>query len=614
MRLIIYLSIAFFGFNTQSSTNKALDLQLISQQPYWLDLLKYEPDGNGFKSEITSTEFFLAKQGSTDPKAELEANINALFDDSVTTDEHVRCQFPERYRWLSEQLLKPFATAELAKCTSFQNWAKSEKLSSASLIYADGYLGNPASFFGHILLKLDYEGNDHGSNYLLDNSFNFGAAIPSEDGAIKYVLKGFFGGYFAAFKDDSFHRHHKAYAEQESRSLWRYQLNLSEGELNSLVSHLWELRERKFDYYYLNDNCASRMADLLAMIKPEWRFNMNTPWIQPISIFKTLVQDNEQAFRKIERISSFHQKFLTSYQQLSHSEKEALLEAENNYAFDKASYLDLPEENKINVLTTLMRYFDYQKASGNRDISTKRASVLKERFSLKAQQTKDNNDSNSRPPHLGQYPTTLRVSVANSDLRGTGASLTLRPTYYDLLSIDEGRLKDSNLEMGTLQIGFEEDKLFLKRFDLANILTLSPAKTDMREDNPLAWKIRIGLQSTNHGCLECLTFVNEVGIGKSKKTKAGLWYGLAEAKLQTRSTAQKRLSSAARLGVLFEINEAWKAQFELLTPIAGWQDKSSFELKWHNRFGKSNRSDWRINLDANDKEMRVELGHSIYWQ
>lgn len=614
MRLIIFLSFAVFSFNTHSSTHKTPDLQLISQKPYWLGLLKYEPDGNGFRSEITSPEFFLAKQGATDPKAELQANINALFDDSVTTDEHVRCQFPERYRWLSEQLLKPTATSELSKCTSFQNWAKSEKLSSASLIYADGYLGNPASFFGHILLKLDYHGNEHGSNYLLDNSFNFGAAIPSEDGAITYVLKGFFGGYFAAFKDDSFHRHHKAYAERESRSLWRYQLNLSQSELNSLVSHLWELRERKFDYYYLNDNCASRMADLLAMIKPEWRFNMNTPWIQPISIFKTLVQDNEQAFKKIERISSFHQKFLTSYQLLTSAEKEALLEAENNYAFDKESYLGLSEESKINVLTTLMHYFDYQKASGNQGSASQRASVLKERFSLRARQTQVSKDSASRPPHLGQYPSTSRMAVSNSDLRGTGASITLRPTYYDLLSIDEGRLKDSNLEMGTLEIGFEEDKLFLKRFDLANILALSPAKTEMQNEMPLAWKVRVGLQSANHDCLECLTFLNEVGIGKSTKTETGLWYGLAEVKLQTRSTAQKRMSSAARLGVLFEINEEWKTQFELLVPIAGWQDKSSFELKWHNRFGKSNRSDWRLNLDANDKEMRVELGHSIYWQ
>lgn len=85
-------------------------------------------------------------------------------------------------------------------------------------MFASGYLGNPASFFGHLMLHLERPAQGQGQgetlSRLLDTSLNFGADVPSDEGLVAYMAKGLVGGYEAQYSRASFYRNTTLYSER----------------------------------------------------------------------------------------------------------------------------------------------------------------------------------------------------------------------------------------------------------------------------------------------------------------------------------------------------------------------------------------------------------------
>ena len=175
---------------------QALERQL-SQHPYWLKLLHFysfaESVGQwSFKSDVESSGFFLSAKGKTDPQAELKATIKALLapagDDP---NQHARCKFIARFNWLQSKLDFP----ELPKqaCPLFERWANLGEASGISIVFVSAYLKNPASIFGHLLIKFNSTNSLFGHS-LLRPTLNYGAKITPGDNPFMYALNGLFGG------------------------------------------------------------------------------------------------------------------------------------------------------------------------------------------------------------------------------------------------------------------------------------------------------------------------------------------------------------------------------------------------------------------------------------
>ncbi|MBU2883887.1 DUF4105 domain-containing protein [Psychrosphaera sp. B3R10] len=609
--------------NTEISARPSEEIQSLANDPFWIGLLRYKNNDGLFQSEVTSDSYFLSDNGKTDSSAELLANIKLLFS-TPTDNNHPSCRFPARFSWLSKQLNLNTSQYNLNHCEDFNQWAKLPSLKSASLVYASGYLGNPASFFGHLLLKFNYQSNSTGSNLLLDHSVNFGAAIPPEDGALTYVFKGFFGGYFAAFKEDSFFRHHKMYAEQESRDLWDYQLALSNTQLQMLIMHVWELRRQKFDYYYLNDNCASRIAELISIITDRKLIDDEFYWAQPINVFKAIATPSNNLIASIDKHQSKFSSFLSNYQHLTATEKEVVVKLNsqwrtnsllNNTDNSHNAYTSLSLAEKVNVINTLIEFLNYQHQLGKTDNSF-RKKLLKERLLLPT-------GGNFKPtkietaPHLGQQPSMTQITVRHSSSGQLATKIRMRATYYDLLSNDIGRLANSSLQMGDLEFLVSDEGVRLERFDITNILTLQPAQTDLNETSNLAWKIRLGFESNQQKCFECINATTELGLGKAYAFGGGTVYGMPELKLQTSTSYLRPISASLTLGYLWDFNSYWKSHIELNQPIIGLADTSYDNvptLKWQNRFGLGIDYDVRFSIERRPFENSIDLSYSYYWQ
>ncbi|MCI5166708.1 MAG: hypothetical protein D3903_11585, partial [Candidatus Electrothrix sp. GM3_4] len=122
-------------------------LAQLAQHPAWLKLLHF----NGGQSEVLSNDFFLSPEGRHNPEAELRATIDAYSKPwpADNGDTHARCRFPARYLWLSSQIPLPDYTPQPSQCINLSKWSLPEQVKSISLFLVSGYLGNPASVFGH---------------------------------------------------------------------------------------------------------------------------------------------------------------------------------------------------------------------------------------------------------------------------------------------------------------------------------------------------------------------------------------------------------------------------------------------------------------------------------
>lgn len=595
--------------------------QSLYNHPYWLKLVHYKKHSQAtFQSEITSNNFFLSALGKNNPEDELYATIEALFKTpDKNYNEHAQCRFIARYNWLRKELnLKKIELPEI-KCNKFNEWSKNGNVQSISLIYATGYLGNPASFYGHILIKLNPE-TSIVNNDLLDQSINFGAIVPDDENPLMYVVKGIFGGYASSFSTSQFYRHNHIYVENEFRDLWEYELSLTKEEVDKVLYHGWELMKNEFTYFFVKENCAYRMSELLELVVDEPLISKTLPWSIPSNVFENLVSINRNGrflVKDIKRIPSRQNKFYMKYFNLKSLQKKIIAQLVNtDLNFSANNYQDLAESQKIEVSDALIDYFEYRiiKEAKSKELSNLRYKVLIERSKFKSMSHDLNIEDNAEPPHQGPLPTMLRTSVIHNSKFGNGIELNFRPTYFDTLNVDKSRIPNSTLTMLDLKVGYMNNRLELRSFDIVNIETLNTSSTKLAGDNPLAWKIKFGFERHDLQCVNCTVAKFTGGLGKSASVgNKNVVFGMAELFGQSEFENSGNFGGVISIGIVIKPADWWKFRISYGHKVYFDSDKESVPIvNWINRFGQNREWDVRLEyIDNIAKELK--LGMSFYW-
>jgi hypothetical protein len=236
----------------------------------WLALLHYERRlfPLGPKSHALTSSFFLSEQGAHDAAAELRATLTRFFEpvDPERVDEHPQCVFAARRHWLGQRLEIGEDELPRISCPDFERWRDSFGARGLSLIFPEEFMSNPASVFGHTLLRIDVapeSGTEEILGYALDFTANTG-----EDGGLTYMFKGALGFYPAAFGVRPYFDQLKRYSDWENRDIWEYRLAVDEEQLGLLLMHLWELQDVEFPYYFFTKNCSYELLRLLEVALP----------------------------------------------------------------------------------------------------------------------------------------------------------------------------------------------------------------------------------------------------------------------------------------------------------------------------------------------------------
>ena len=489
---------------------KALDTAArldLARHPTWLKLLHFE--GRLPESVVLTDEFFLSPEGKRNPHSELRATLEAYFLPwRQGADEHPRCRFPARYYWLSRHLTLPEYTLKDGRCRRLSNWALVERVKSVSLLLVSGYLGNPASTFGHALLKLNTDSSDDEYG-LFDLTLNYGALIPEDENALRYVVRGLFGGYEAGFSDRYFYTQDLVYSHTEFRDIWEYRLSLSDSQRTLLILHIWEIIGRKFVYYFLTRNCALRLAELVDLVVDDLVIDRARWWYAPVQLFHRLnaidrgrSKTDESRLVESVRFIPSSKRVLAHRVRLLTKEEIRALNAVHKRGPSSLEILlaGFSDERKSVVLDSLLAYHKYRFMSGRgadspelREI--KRAALLA-RLRLPARPVHAPDIPALSSPAEGSHPMAAGVGVA-SGAAGPETFLRLTWSPFKLEGVGRNTMEGGELVLLDVAVGLSNDRndIFLDRIDLLRVSSVNTSAHPARRGKPFVLAVACRLRS-----------------------------------------------------------------------------------------------------------------------
>ena len=491
----------------------------LSKDATWRRLLHYEGGfGGRTQSAIHSPEFFLAPNGRTDPEAELTATVLALRQPVILGQEnnHAACRFPARKQWLETRVpdLQNALRGILKElhCPAFDEWGDPQNMGSISLMFANGYLGNPASYYGHLFLKFNSKKN--GQSYLLDKTENFGALDVKGDNPVQYIVKALIGGYDGGFSQIDFFYHDATYTEHEFRDLWEYRLDLTPDEIRFLTAHAWEVHRKRYTYFFFHDNCAFRVAELLELLNGVKAVPDSTPWVIPQAVVKVVATQtrNGKPLVKERRLHPSRQSRLYQRFETLNKTQQALLYAiaKKEIAINDPAILSQSEIEQARMVDTLLDY--YQFTSGNSDAGGEKhlpkeyISALNARFALPPASVDPmiSTRDAKQAPDAGRAPGWVQIGLGTQEGLGGFQTIHIRPAYYDDLDSDAAQPPWSGLSMGDLTLERQNDAVQVKRLDFVAINSNRPSVTGLPGDGGTGWTARIGLEKQSLTCTDCL--------------------------------------------------------------------------------------------------------------
>lgn len=629
IRLAMLLLLALMG-RAWSSADSAVQVALarhLDQDRYWLDLVQYRRGiFGGYTRSVTSSTFFLdTSAGPRSPRKELEATIRAFYESVPEHPEkHAACTFPARRNWLLEQGVLNDSDLPQPYCKSLEQWFQPGMYQSVSIVFATGYLKNPASYFGHLFLKFNNYPVRSDRN-LMNRAVNYGADVSAHDNPVVYALKGLTGGYVAFYSQNDFYEQTSHYGSNQLRDLWEYELELSPHDVQMISLRIWELFGESFHYYFFNENCAYFIVDPIekelgvTLLPGYLPYSLPKHGVEGITNVRT--RDGRPLVRDINFIPSKQSVFYQKHRELSVQEKRIFLHliSAPEWPFADSVYATLPEKTKKKLLDVLMEYNAYIHAGEGRtdEEERKHRELLLERLRLEPFREGDHvfRPLASRSPSDAPPTTMIGASGVYRSGRSGEFVLRVRPANHDLLSSNVGRAPNSALQVFDLSLGASGDGVRIANFDLLNIQALNTSTTGLPGDGSFSWSVRFGYGEDRIGCEDCDVYRGEgqVGYALGNTGNPVIPYALAGGRIQSIRETSGVASLRGRIGVISNRSGplALRAEGGIGVPLDGARDPSPY-LDGEARIALWRRGDMRVSLGW-EETLVASLAYFSYW-
>ena len=588
---------------------------------FWHLLLHYEPTWFGIESQADGPGFFLAANGKYDPRAELAATIGAFFSARFLEPGKMtaQCTFPARYRWLKEQLAIDPQRLPDETCQRFLVWREALNPESVTFIFASYFLNNPASAFGHTLLRFDRAQRGE-SERLLDYAVNFAAAIPENENQIVYAYKGLFGHYGGYFSLLPYYAKVREYSDIDSRDLWEYKLSLTPAQIDWMVRHTWEMGATYFDYFFFGENCSYHLLSLIEIADPALHLRDRFyAWTLPSDTVRA-ISDQPGLVRSVSYRPSRGSQMAQKVERLSPAEQRLVAQLIDRPETEPPGFADLPPLSQALVLDAASDYFQFKLGDAAGDLEkllrAKLRSLLLRRSRLRVTYDAESFPRHSDPPEIGHLVSHLSLAVgeAAAGPRGTldpgvpghardFVELGWRPSFHELLSEGQGYAPNSQVLLGDTRLRYfaRHDRVELERFAILDAISLFPVT---RVVQPLSWAVRFGFDRPHDGaCRTCIPLGFNPGGGYTVESagKRLVGYALAMADMQFDAALLNgyRAGLGAHGGLLVTLTPLWRAHLE-----ASHVDYSAGQTGWTSRAALTQR----ITLDR-DLELRVDASY-----
>ncbi|GAA6170346.1 hypothetical protein NBRC116592_00160 [Colwellia sp. KU-HH00111] len=475
--------------------------------------------------------------------------------------------------------------------------------------------------YGHLFIKLNRDHNSttkHKTSELLNASLNYGAIVPNKENPVMYVLKGIFGNYDAGYSDQQFYRHQHNYGNVELRDLWDYKLSLTQEDVDLIVAHIWELLGNKFDYYFIDENCAFHIAKLLEIVLPNPLISNNSLWVLPSDVAKGIVQASYNAsmlLEKVDYIPSSESILRDYYQQLTVTQQniaQALVAL--NFDFTNKNYQQLAVQDKKIIVESLFQYINVmkQKQPDNKQLEKNKKKLIKERYQMPIGKIISVQPTQSKfPPHQGMETSKYSLGYA-SVKQNQFLTAGFRMTYFDNLSMNLAKQPFANLEMIDIELIATDDEIRISKVDLIDIDSLYIPAIPWANGSESAWSVRAGYEQVNNQCFDCGIYFAEGDIGKSTLYQDNhLLYAMLGGKIFFGSEDDINLS--AKMGIISQFSDRFKLKLAVQKITDSNFSKASQTI-WSGEINYQIAPDWELRFLVNKQySTKIELKVNYFW-
>lgn len=513
---LLAISFSANAVSSEADLNRVLKIaneKNLDQERQWRKLLHFETDlFRTTESQVDSPNFFFAKNGKKDPKAELQATITAFFHDDEITDSYgkAQCRFPARFRWLKNHLAQDKIKWPEATCERFLAFAKGLKGQSVSLVFSSYYLNNPSSAFGHTFLRVNKAPSERdGQRYeLLDYGLNY-AAEADTNNAFLYGFKGLFGMFQGKFKSIPYYFKVREYNNAESRDLWEYQLRLKPEAVDMLVAHVWELGPAQIDYWYVTENCSYHMLSILEAADASVDIlSKLDQYVIPADTVRVLWNKTDLV-ESYKYRPSIRQIFFKREALLNFAEEKELqslakqIKHQDDFVYSE-SFKNMSADSQAKVLDAFIDFVDYRYSKevqeAGREFQLKMR-VLEKRSGISAEPVKITIDPPPEErPHLahpsGRWGVGYRHTTSDKDL----ALLSHRFALHDRLDPAIGYPRYSLISFFDLDFSYGNSltkdsgqEFQLENFAAFELISASPWSVLIPDHS---WRFKLGVERT----------------------------------------------------------------------------------------------------------------------
>jgi hypothetical protein len=100
----------------------------------------------------------------------------------------------------------------------------------------------------------------------IEHSLFYFVVETKKNNGIKFYLTSFLTSSSAFYFIKLYREHPSLYNDKQDRTIWDYDLNLTEEQVLNFVYHIWELKGIEVPYNFINHNCGTGVIYMLASI------------------------------------------------------------------------------------------------------------------------------------------------------------------------------------------------------------------------------------------------------------------------------------------------------------------------------------------------------------
>ena len=332
------------------------------------------------------------------------------------------------------------------------------------------------------------------------------------------------------YTDQQFYRFNHNYVESDMRDIWQYEFNLSIKERQFLAAHTWELLGQKFTYYFFRDNCAYRIGRLLELVVDAPLVSTRTPWAMPLqTVQKSTTQPD--LIKQVTYIPSKEERFYQSYKKLTPTSESAFKSMIVNQKFS-SRYDALSTNEQIQLTNTLLDYTDFMltKDRKSKPLKKFKKTIQRKRIILPAETSRPS--FSGTPIDKTPKPSLIEFSTLHAS-NNTDVGIRLRPTNYDILSLDDGRIPNAIVALGDVKFRTQNNDIELEHFTFVHLLNLNTPTIDLPNVSRNAWQVKLGIEKDITNRSNVNVGILDIGIGKSRQIfDQSVIYGLGNIRLQ----------------------------------------------------------------------------------